>query len=126
MKVNRSDSTVDVYETKIEAPIRPRIVTVYSTASIIPTSDTADEYTVTALEHIAIILAPSGTPTNGQKLLLRILDDGTARKLSWDVAYNAIGVVLPLATVASKYLYVGCIYNTASSKWDVVAIKVQS
>jgi hypothetical protein len=70
---------------------------------------------------ISPIAAPSGTPTNGQRLLIRIKDNGTARALTWNAIYRVIGVTLPTTTTANKTIYVGCIYNSADSTWDVVA-----
>jgi len=106
--------------------INPRIGTTVSGATITPTGDDSDEYTVTALATAATIAAPSGTPVNGQKLILRIIDDGTPRALTWNAIYAVIGVTLPTTTVTSKYVYIGCIYNTQSSKWDVVAVQQQT
>jgi len=101
--------------------ITPRVGTVASGATITPTADLSDVYTVTALAVPATIAAPSGTPTNGQRLLLRIKDNGTARALTWNATYRVIGVTLPTTTTASKTIYVGCIYNSADAFWDVVA-----
>lgn len=101
--------------------VTPRVGTVASGATITPTADLSDVYTVTALAAAATIAAPSGTPTNGQRLLLRIKDNGTARALTWNANYRVIGVTLPTTTVANKTIYVGCIYNSADSVWDVVA-----
>lgn len=105
--------------------ITQRIDTVTDAATITPTGDSTDMYTITALGQAATIAAPSGTPTNGQKLIIRILDNGTARALTWNSIYNVIGVTLPTTTVLSKYTYVGCVYNTASTKWDVLAVTTQ-
>lgn len=101
--------------------ITPRVNTVASGATITPTADLSDMYTVTALAVPATFAAPSGTPTNGQRLLIRIKDNGTARALTWNAIYRVIGVTLPTTTVATKTIYVGCIYNSADSVWDVVA-----
>lgn len=105
--------------------ITPRVGTVADAATITPTGDSSDMYTVTALAQAATIAAPSGTPTNGQKLIIRLLDNGTARGLTWNAIYAVIGVSLPTTTVLGKYTYVGCIYNSASAKWDVVAVQTQ-
>ena len=72
------------------------------------------------------IAAPSGTPTAGQKLILRFKDNGTGRSLTWNATYVAIGVTLPTTTVASKITYVGCIYNATDSQWDVVSVTTQA
>lgn len=104
--------------------ITPRIVTTTSSATITPTSDTADQYEVTALAVTAAIAAPSGTPADGQRLILRIKDNGTRQTLSWTTtsgAYRAVGTTLPTATAAA-ITYVGCIYNSADTFWDVVAL----
>lgn len=106
-----------------------RIGTVASGSTITPTGDASDQYNVTALAVPATIAAPSGTPTDGQKLVLRIKDNGTARALTWTTtsgAYRAVGVTLPTTTVLSKVLYIGCIYNSADVYWDVVAVVQQA
>ena len=109
--------------------INPRIGTVTSSATITPTGDASDQYNVTAQAVGGTFAIPSGTPVNGQKLTLRIKDNGTAQTLAWTTSaggYRAIGVTLPTTTVISKTLYVGCIYNTADSFWDVIAVAQQA
>lgn len=106
--------------------ITPRIGTVTDAATITPTGDDSDMYTVTALAQAATIAAPSGTPVNGQKLVLRLLDNGTGRALTWNAIYRVIGVTLPTTTVATKTHYIGMIYNSASTTWDVVAVQAQA
>lgn len=102
--------------------IQTRTVTVSTGATITPTSDTADVYEVTTLDTASTIAAPSGTPQNNQRLLLKIRDNGTARALTWNSIYRAVEVTLPATTTVNKTLYVGCIYNSVDSKWDVLAI----
>jgi len=99
---------------------------VSSSATITPTAATASQYNVTALAVPATIAAPSGTPVNGQKLILRLKDNGTARALTWNAIYRVIGTTLPTTTVANKTTYVGCIYNSADTVWDVVAVTTQA
>lgn len=106
--------------------INPRVGTVADSATITPTGDTVDMYTVTALAQAATIAAPSGTPVNGQKLLLRLLDNGTARALTWNSIYVSRGATLPTTTTLSKYTYVGLIYNSTASKWDCVAVVTET
>jgi hypothetical protein len=108
--------------------INPRVTNLLSSATITPPADTADQYNVTALAVPATIAIPSGTPVAGQKLTLRIKDDGTARALTWTTSaggYRVIGTALPTTTVASKVVYVGCIYNATESFWDVVSVAQQ-
>ncbi len=105
--------------------ITARIGTTASGTTITPTGDSSDQYNVTALAADATIAIPSGTPTNGQKLILRFKDNGTARALTWTTSaggYRAVGVTLPTTTVISSVLYVGCIWNAQDSFYDVVAV----
>jgi hypothetical protein len=112
--------------------VTPRIGTTVTGATITPTADLSDQYNVTGLNQSALIATPSGTPTDGERLVIRILDDGTARALTWSTGaggYRAVGVnngTLPTSTTANKLLYVGAIYNAAANFWDVVALAEQS
>jgi len=65
--------------------------------------------------------APTGSPSQGQKLIVRIKDNATARALAWNAIYRAMGTALPTTTVLSKTLYLGYIYNLTDTKWDLVA-----
>lgn len=83
---------------------------------------TCDEFVVTAQAGALKFNNPSGTPLQGQKLIIRIKDNGTARALTYDTQFRAIGITLPNTTVINKTLYIGCIYNATDTKWDVVAV----
>lgn len=99
----------------------PRVASTASSGTPTPNADTTDEYILTALAAAATFGAPSGTPKQGQKLIIRIKDNGTPRALGWNAAYRALGVALPTTTVTSKTLYVGFVYNETDAKWDCVA-----
>jgi len=93
-----------------------------SSATPTPTGDRKrNEYYATALAADAEFAAPSGTPANGNILIIRVKDDGTARALTWNAIYSGIVDTLPGSTTASKILYMGFIYNSTSSKWEMVA-----
>jgi hypothetical protein len=117
-KLYRKDSTGT--ETEIGAT-DPTVSTITSSATPTPDSDTTEVYTITALAADATFGSPTGTPAEGRVLLIRIKDNGTARALSWNSIYRALGVTLPTTTVISKTLYVLCVYNNTDTKWDVVA-----
>jgi len=89
-------------------------------------SDSFDQYQATAQAGNVTISADAGTPTNGQKMIFRIKDNGTARTLTWTTgttnSFRVVGTTLPTTTVANKTIYVGCIYNSADSRWDVVMV----
>jgi hypothetical protein len=58
--------------------------------------------------------------------MIRIKDNGTARAITYDTNYRAIGVTLPTTTVISKTTYLGLIYNAAEAKWDVIGVTTQA
>ncbi len=109
--------------------IHPRVTSAASASSLTPDPSTTDEYCYTALAAGLTINAPSaasGTISNGDKLLFRILDNGTGQTLTWNATYTIIGTTLPTTTTANKMVYVGCIYNAANTRWDVVAVATQA
>jgi hypothetical protein len=113
-------------ETLTNKRITQRIGTVASASTITPTGDSVDQYNVTALAVPATIAAPSGTPTDGQKLVFRLKDSGTAQAISWSSVYRPIGTLLPTSTVANKVIYVAMIYNATENFWDVPSVVTQT
>jgi hypothetical protein len=106
--------------------IKPRDVTASTATTLTPDVSVGDIYAYTALASALTINAPVGTPTNGEKLIFRLLDNGTSRALTWNATYTVIGVTLPTATTISKTTYVGCIYNANNTRWDVIAVTTQA
>ena len=106
--------------------IDPRVTSAASASSLTPSIATADIYAYTALAAGLTINAPTGTPVDGDKLMCRLLDNGTARALTWNATYTVIGVTLPTTTTANKTTYVGCIYNANNTRWDVIAVTTQA
>lgn len=113
-------------QTLTNKSITTRIGTTASSSTPTPDADANDHYHVTALAAGATFGAPTGTPTDGQRLVIRIKDNGTARTLAYNAIYRAIGVNLPSTTVISKTIYLGMIYNSADTKWDVVAVSQEA
>lgn len=104
--------------------INPRIVSATSYTTDTGTSlniSTCDQFVITAQAGALKFNNPGGTPLNGQKLIIRIKDNGTARALTYDTQFRAMGVALPTTTVKGKTLYMGFIYNSNDTKWDLVA-----
>ena len=107
--------------------INPRITTAASASTLTPDISVSDIYAYTALASALTINAPIGTPVDGNKLMFRILDNGTSRSLTWaSPTYTVIGVTLPTVTTINKTTYVGCIYNANNTRWDVIAVSTQA
>jgi hypothetical protein len=106
--------------------IDPRVSSSASASSLTPDISSFDAYAYTALAAALTINAPTGTPVDGDKLIFRLLDNGTSQTLTWNATYTIIGVTLPTATTISKTTYVGCIYNANNTRWDVIAVTTQA
>jgi hypothetical protein len=94
--------------------------------TITPLANTSDQFNIIGITGDITIAAPAGTPTEGQKLIIRLKDAGTGVNISWNVIYKAIGFTLPTVTNPNKTAYIGFIYNTADADWDGVAISLES
>ena len=104
------------------------ITTSITSASTITPNINYSQYNVTALATTAAFAAPA-TGVDGQRLVIRIQDNGTAQTMSWATspgAYRAIGVILPTSTVAYKFIYVGMLYNASENYWDVVSVVTET
>jgi hypothetical protein len=95
-------------------------------------SDSYDQINLTLYNNSTVTLGlDTGTPTDGQKIMFRIKDDGTSRTIAFTSTgtncFKNVGTAINLeaiATTASKTTYIGCIYNstgTGTGTWDVIA-----
>jgi hypothetical protein len=133
MAINTNHAS-DIFSTSsgggITLALKPRAISAGATSgSLTPNGDTTDLFVAVGLTGAITLAAPSGTPANGQKLLIRLKDNGTARGITWttsSAAYRAIGITLPTTTVISKVTYVGCVYNSTDLFWDAVATVTQA
>lgn len=117
--------------TGITLSIEPRVNTTASfTSPLAWNSNTFEVYAATAQAEALTLNADAGSPVNGQKIIFRLKDNGTARALTFTTGvsngFRAVGATLPTTTVANKTTYVGCIYNAADSRWDAVAVSTES
>lgn len=110
--------------------VNPRSVVASGTSgNLTINGDTTDLFEAEGLTGAITFLQPSGTPVDGQKLLIRIKDNGTARGITFTTsagAFRAVGITLPTTTVLSKVTYVGCVYNDTDSFWDAIATVTQA
>lgn len=100
-----------------------------TSGTLTPNGDTTDVFNAFGLTGAITMAAPSGTPVDGQRIMLRFEDNGVARGITWTTtsgAFRAVGVTLPTTTTASKVTYVGCVYNSNDVFWDAVAVATQA
>lgn len=101
-----------------------RTVVITDGTSITLNCDTTDIATQanTQATGTLTINAPTGTPINGQKIMLR-LTSNNAQTFSWNAAFVG-STDLPLPTVSSgagKEDYLGFIYDNTAIKWHLIA-----
>jgi hypothetical protein len=106
------------------AVIVPNVQAVVTAATVTPVSGN-DIVTITAQSTALTLANPTGTWSQGQDFIIRIKDDGSAKAITWDTNYRAIGIGLPTTTIAGKTTYVGLIYNSTDSKWDAIGVTTE-
>lgn len=108
--------------TLTNARINPRTTSVASASTHTIDSDSYDLFAVTAQAAAVTFAAPTGTPVIGQKLMVRLKDNGTARAITWNAAFVSSGIAsLPSTTVISKTHHILFIYDDVSAKWVCLA-----
>lgn len=128
LSLNNVDNTSDATKNSATATltnkrITKRVVTTTDDATAVINIDTTDVYELTAIAN-ATTFTLTGTPTDGQSLIIRFKDAGVSNGITF-TGFTAIGVTLPAATTAGKWHYVGCQYNLAATAWHVVAHNVE-
>ena len=106
--------------------ITMRVQSVTSSATVTPSADNDDCVKITAQAAALTLANPSGTATSMQPMTIRIKDNGTARAITFGANYRAIGITLPTTTVISKTIYLGMMYNSDDTKWDVVGYSLEA
>jgi hypothetical protein len=101
----------------------PRISSVASTSTLAPNIDNYNYYRLRAQAGALTISNPTGTPNDGDGLLIEIQDNGSSQSVSWGTNYIADSVYgLPLitATTAGKTHFITFIYNSSLTKYVAV------
>lgn len=102
-----------------------RAVTLTSSSNLTAiNADLGDLFVITLSENTTF-QNPTGTPSNGQLLQIRIASS-TSRAISFGTAYQtASSLVLPTATTGgSAEDYIAFRYNSTDSKWDFVGTTI--
>lgn len=107
---------------------QPRVYSTASNTSLTPEIDTYDVFHITALAGaITINNHSTSTPVDGEIMEIRLLDNATARAISFGTAYVAkAGVALPTTTTLSKNLCMLFEWNANLSKWNLMASGVEA
>ena len=105
--------------------IQPRVLAITSSAT--PSVDT-DEYDFVKITALAANITSmttnlTGAPEEGEKIMFRIKDNGTARTISWGASFQSSGVAnLLTTTAASKTHHILFVWDVTISKWVCIAV----
>jgi len=102
----------------------PRVTVITDATSITVNADTTDIATQanTQAAGSLTVNAPTGTPINGQKFILR-LNSTNIQTFSFNAVFQgSTDIGLPTASSGGGlYDYIGFIYNSTSAKWQMIA-----
>jgi hypothetical protein len=118
----------DFVQTLTNKRITQRITTEASSATPTINTDNTDIHEITALAEAITSMTTnlSGTPTNNQKLLVKILDNGTSRAIAGGASNASTSSgTLPTATTINKWSLVALLYSTSRSKWFCVGVTTE-
>lgn len=108
----------------VAASVSNRVVSYTDATSITINADTTDMAIManTQAAGTFTLNAPTGTVVNGQKLLFRMTSTNV-QTFSWNGVFRgSTDLALPTASSgAGKEDYLGFIYDSTSSKWDLIA-----
>lgn len=117
-------ASLDGTETFTNKTIQPRVVSIADATSITINADTTDIATQANTQALGTLTinAPTGTPFNGQKIILR-LRSTNAQTFSWNAVFTgSVDIPLPISSSGGTlYDYVGFIYNSTAAKWQMIA-----
>lgn len=126
---NKYDNTRMQHIGPIPAPAQfsppPRRVTtlVASSNTYTPNTDTTDIALITTPAANFTVADPSGTLSDGQRLLIRIKQGASAFTITWGTSYRSSGIAtLPTAGVASKTVTLGFMYDASAAKLVLLAL----
>lgn len=88
-----------------------------------PDISAGDTFVITPIGGITFN-NPTGTPVDGQKMIIRIKNTlGSNVSITWSgTQYRASSdLALPTVSTNAKTLYLGFIYNSTDTKWDLLA-----
>lgn len=97
-----------------------RVTSIATATTLTPNADTQDVCAVTAQASSLTVAQPTGTPTDGQQLTVRIHDNNATRSITWNAAYVGYSADLPTITVQNKTMYYVFAYNSATAVWELV------
>lgn len=118
-------ATISATQTLTNKRVTPRVVSVTSAATPAINTDNGDHFNLTALATAVTSMTTNltGTPTDGQRIMIRIKDNGTARAITWGASFLSSGSATLLTTTSVNMTHhIGFIWDAAKSAWICLAV----
>ena len=103
-----------------------RAMSVVSTPELAIPADAYDMANVTAQDEPLYIPNPTGSPTQGQRLMITVKDNGVAPQgFTFGTQFRGAVAALPATTMLGKTTYMGFMFNAFDVKWELMALANQ-
>ena len=115
--------TISSTDTLTNKRVNKRVVTTTQSATPAINSDNGDIFQITALAQAITSMTTNltGTPVEGQMMMIQITDSGTARAITWGASFvSGASATLPTTTVISVMKVVLVQYT--GSTWKCIAV----
>lgn len=90
--------------------------------SITPNIVDYDAYSISNISGAFTINNSLVSMTGGEKIIIKLQSNGSTQTIILDTEYRCVAeVVLPTEVPASGWLYIGIIWNSEDSMWDIIA-----
>ena len=113
-------------QTLTNKAITPRVVSFNTGTTYVIDPSITDVLEFAALASNLSFSLTTATPGNGQKMIIRLCAVTAARTITWPASFKSVGATLPTSIAPTKWNYVGVMYNSSTSTWDVIAVSTQS
>ena len=103
----------------------PRVTTIAISGSTYNIDTDTTDLAIISSPTANFTIATSGTPANGQKVMLRLVNGAIAYIPTWGAIFMSSGVAaLPPSYTANKTNLHGFVYDSNKSKWVLLAVDV--
>lgn len=122
-----SQAFLDLNGAAVSMRLIPRVLSQASQSTLTPNIDTKQQYVITAQASSLFIDNPTGTPNDGDTMMIFLKDNGTTKAVTYGTKYvNITGLDKIDNTVAGKWHTIGFRYNLALDKWHMVSIATEA
>lgn len=117
----------DTTDTLTNKRIKKRVYSTANTATLTPEIDTYDVFALTGLTGgVTIANHSTSTPDDGDMILIRYKDNGTARSISHGTNYVSRGATMLTTTVVNKWSRELFEWNANTSKYECIATATEA